>query len=127
MEKGKPTNWMGGPIAAASLPMDTPKRRGPIDYYSHKPVVTTPEAVSPGLTLKEPNDPTNPDHYTRYKIQPLQFIQENDLPFWLGNVIKYSLRFDAKDGVQDLKKAKRYLEAKIAHLEGERNWLDGNG
>jgi hypothetical protein len=82
-----------------------------IDYYSHEPV---PEnAPPPGLvkdTISHPDptlpDPTNPGHYTRYKIQPMEFIQENNLPFWLGNVIKYALRYDAKDGVQG-----RYVRA----------------
>lgn len=62
-------------------------------------------------------NPIDPKHYTRWKIQPLDFIMTNDLPFWLGNVIKYTMRYDAKDGLQDLYKAKRYLEEKIQELE----------
>jgi hypothetical protein len=59
----------------------------------------------------------DPSHYTRWKIQPLTFIMANDLPFWLGNVVKYCMRYDAKEGLQDLYKAKRYLEEKIEELE----------
>jgi hypothetical protein len=71
------------------------------------------------------HDPTNPGHYTRYTIQPMEFIQANNLPFWLGNVIKYALRYDAKDGVQDLKKARRYLDMQIEHTQGNPDWLQG--
>lgn len=61
---------------------------------------------------------TNPHHYTRWKIEPLRFCMENDLPFWLGNVLKYCMRYDAKDGLQDLYKARVYLQKKIDELEG---------
>jgi hypothetical protein len=60
---------------------------------------------------------TRPTHYTRWKIEPITFIMDNELPFWMGNVIKYILRADAKNGLEDLYKAKRYLEIRIEHLE----------
>lgn len=69
-----------------------------------------------GIFLQE--DPTSPSHYSRWKIQPLDFIMANNLPFWLGNVIKYTMRYDAKNGLEDLKKARVYLDAKIKELEG---------
>lgn len=62
--------------------------------------------------------PTDPVHYSRWKIQPLDFCMANDLPFWLGNIIKYTMRYDAKDGLQDLYKARVYLQKKIDELEG---------
>ena len=48
-------------------------------------------------------------HYQR-AIQPWDIISEWGLDFWEGNVLKYLLRWKHKDGVQDLKKAKHYLE-----------------
>lgn len=60
-----------------------------------------------------------PDHYTQYKIEPITFIMENDLPFWMGNVIKYTMRADMKNGIEDLRKAIRYLEMRINQLEGK--------
>ncbi len=59
----------------------------------------------------------SPPHYSRWAIEPIDFIMGNNLPFWLGNVIKYGLRYDAKDGLTDLKKARWYLDRKIAELE----------
>jgi hypothetical protein len=48
-------------------------------------------------------------HYQK-AIQPWDIISEWELDFWEGNVVKYILRWKDKDGVQDLKKAKHYLE-----------------
>jgi hypothetical protein len=58
-------------------------------------------------------------HYQK-AIQPWDIISEWELDFWEGNVLKYLLRWKFKDGVQDLQKAKHYLEYLI-----ERN-TDGN-
>lgn len=60
-----------------------------------------------------------PHHYARFKIEPVEFIMVNGLPFAIGNVIKYVCRWDAKDGIQDLKKARRYLDMEIKRLEGD--------
>jgi hypothetical protein len=60
----------------------------------------------------------DPVHYARWPMQPIQFIATNNLPYWLANIIKYACRYDAKDGVQDLYKARSYLNMKIAELEG---------
>ena len=52
----------------------------------------------------------SPDHYAEWAIEPIVFIMGNDMSFWRGNVIKYVLRHKDKDGLQDLLKAKRYIE-----------------
>jgi hypothetical protein len=64
----------------------------------------------------------NPKHYTRWVIQPLQFIMVNNLPFVVGNIIKYVMRFDAKDGLADLYKARTYLNRLIAQTEKRRDY-----
>jgi hypothetical protein len=113
----------------STLPLGIPKLKGdarripvyaPPNKAKHYPDDMASEFPQPA------QDPTNPGHYTRYKIQPMEFIQENNLPFWLGNVIKYALRYDAKDGVQDLKKARRYLDMQIEHTEGNPDWITGS-
>lgn len=53
------------------------------------------------------------NHYLKYKIQPVDFIIKNNLDFCQGSVIKYVLRFKEKGGVQDLEKAKHYIELLI--------------
>lgn len=57
-------------------------------------------------------------HYQR-GIQPWDIIIEWELDYFEGNVLKYLLRWKFKDGVQDLKKARHYLDKLI-----ERNTND---
>lgn len=66
----------------------------------------------------------HPAHYARWKMEPIEFIAINNLPWWLANVIKYTMRYDAKDGLQDLYKARSYLEMKIRQLEGVQRFWD---
>ena len=50
------------------------------------------------------------DHYAVMKIQPIEFILANQLGFCEGNVIKYLCRYKRKNGLEDLKKARQYLD-----------------
>lgn len=52
-------------------------------------------------------------HYAKYKIQPTEFIHANNVPFIEGNIIKYVMRHREKNGVEDLKKAKHYIDLLI--------------
>lgn len=63
------------------------------------------------------------DHYKNMPIQPLAFIVANNIPFLEGNVIKYVVRWKLKHGLQDLKKAKHYLDMLI---EIEENKVESN-
>lgn len=48
-------------------------------------------------------------HYKR-ACQPWEIIEEWELNYWAGNIIKYVLRYPYKNGVEDLEKAAHYLE-----------------
>ena len=50
------------------------------------------------------------DHYAIMNIQPIEFILANELGFCEGNVIKYLCRYKRKNGLEDLKKARQYLD-----------------
>lgn len=50
------------------------------------------------------------DHYKKMAIQPVHYIQANNLGYCEGNVIKYVTRHKFKNGAEDLKKAIHYLE-----------------
>lgn len=52
-------------------------------------------------------------HYAKYKIQPTEFIHANNVPFIEGNIIKYVLRHKDKNKIEDLKKAKHYIDLLI--------------
>lgn len=53
------------------------------------------------------------EHYKDYVIQPIEFIYFNNIPFLEANVIKYIVRWQEKNGVQDLEKAKHYIDLLI--------------
>ena len=59
-------------------------------------------------------------HYKNYKIQPVEFIIKNNIGFVEGNIIKYILRFKEKGGVQDLEKARHYIELLIEHTKSSK-------
>ncbi|MDA9796220.1 DUF3310 domain-containing protein [Candidatus Pelagibacter ubique] len=61
-----------------------------------------------------------PVHYIMNKIEPIDFIIANKLNFCEGNVIKYISRWRLKNGVEDLKKAKQYIDFLI-EKEVEKN------
>jgi hypothetical protein len=64
-------------------------------------------------------DPTNPSHY---KSHPSECIQVTEhMNFCLGNAVKYIWRAGLKgDALEDLRKARWYLDREIQRLEGER-------
>ena len=53
------------------------------------------------------------DHYKDLKIQPIEFIHANNIPFAEGCVIKYVSRWRAKGGIKDLEKAKHFIDLLI--------------
>lgn len=57
-------------------------------------------------------------HY-KASIQTWDYILAHDLGFLEGNVIKYVTRYRKKDGIQDLLKARHYLD-KLVEVENER-------
>jgi hypothetical protein len=54
-------------------------------------------------------------HYREMLIQPVEYILANGLGFIEGSVIKYVSRWKAKGGVDDLKKARHFLDLLIEH------------
>lgn len=60
----------------------------------------------------------HPPHYTTGGIETIDFIEAKDLNYRLGNVIKYVSRAEKKENpLEDLKKARWYLEREIATRE----------
>lgn len=53
------------------------------------------------------------NHYKSLAIQPVEYIHKNGLGFIEGSVIKYVTRWRAKGGVEDLKKARHFLDLLI--------------
>ena len=67
------------------------------------------------------NDPvSHPAHYTSGSIEVIDFIEDQKLPYHLGNALKYICRAGKKDPakeVEDLQKAVWYLNRYISNLQ----------
>ena len=59
------------------------------------------------------------NHYQTMKIQPAEFINKNEMKFAEGNAIKYICRHVNKGGLQDLEKAKHYIDMIIDRDYGD--------
>jgi hypothetical protein len=57
-------------------------------------------------------------HYKDLAIQPVEYIHKNGIGFCEGSAIKYLTRWREKGGVEDLKKAKHFIDLLI-ELEGD--------
>lgn len=55
----------------------------------------------------------HPPHYNLGAMEVIDAIDGLNLDFYQGNVLKYVARFRAKGGVEDLKKARWYLDRLI--------------
>lgn len=53
------------------------------------------------------------DHYKTLSIQPIEFCMANNFDACQSAIVKYVTRFRSKNGVQDLEKAKHYLDLLI--------------
>lgn len=66
----------------------------------------------------------HPKHYTDGKIEVIDFIEDKNLCFHLGNSVKYIARAGKKDPakeIQDLEKAEWYLKRRINNLKKKAN------
>jgi len=61
--------------------------------------------------------PPNSDHYKKLAIEPLTVILANNYGFLKGNAIKYLMREEYKNGVDDLEKAIWYIKLLVKERE----------
>jgi Protein of unknwon function (DUF3310) len=60
----------------------------------------------------------SPDHYNRFGVEVIQITEH--LNFCRGNIVKYVARAEFKGNeLEDLKKARWYLDREIARLEND--------
>ena len=63
----------------------------------------------------------HPNHYNKGKIEVIDFIEDQELNFCLGNVVKYVCRLGLKDeDQQELQKALWYLMRELSRYD--ENW-----
>ena len=95
-------------------------RKTPVMPEVKEPKVV--EEVKPNNT----NNVNHPSHYTDGKIEVIDYIEDKQLGFCLGNAIKYISRAgkkksgnmtDKEKEINDLRKAVWYVERRIKELE----------
>lgn len=59
-------------------------------------------------------------HYKTLAIQPVEYIHRNDIGFCEGCAIKYLTRWKEKGGIQDLEKARHFIDLLI-EMETNKN------
>ena len=82
-------------------------------------------------------DAINPTHYTRGAVECIDAIEAATVDkrgieaACTANIIKYLWRYEAKNGIEDVKKARWYLERLLAHMGnvqeaqfGQQNTID---
>ena len=75
-----------------------------------------------GIPIVKEDVVNHPSHYNDGKIEVMDFIEDKQLNFARGNVIKYVSRAGKKDSnkeLEDLKKASWYLNREIERLNKE--------
>lgn len=83
---------------------------------AQQPAASAPVAVTPAPAPVEPSAldvQVDGDHYKKLKIQPVEYIHANNIPFIEGCIIKYATRWKAKGGVKDLEKIKHFADLLI--------------
>ena len=93
--------------------------------YNNK-LVTTDGQIFPDIDTENNDHIISPNHYASDKGFEVFDVQEAFIhelkgmaaSYWC-NVVKYILRFQRKNGVEDLKKAKYYLQKLIEEESGE--------
>lgn len=68
------------------------------------------------------SDPVNhPAHYTRHPSGVECIAITEHMGFCLGNAIKYIWRADLKNGIEDLRKARWYIDRELARRQALRD------
>lgn len=79
------------------------------------------DPVTLATPTSTPDPVTHPAHYRSGGIEAIDVIEAFGLGFRLGNVLKYLLRAGRKGvALEDLKKARFYLDREISRLESGR-------
>lgn len=91
-----------------------PKKKEETVQTIAEKIVKAIEEPEVKVTPKKEDVINHPSHYTRGNIEVIDFIEDQQLPYHLGNVIKYIARAGHKgDKLEDLKKARWYLDRYI--------------
>ncbi len=79
--------------------------------------------VEPEAVEQKTSDPVNPSHYKQGSIECIEAIKSaldaRFIGYLSGNILKYLWRWESKNGIEDLKKARWYLDRLIKEEEAK--------
>jgi hypothetical protein len=78
------------------------------------------DAIHFGEHMSANNHQVGGSHYAAKAIQPWDYIASNNLGYFEGNIVKYVSRWRDKGGIEDLRKARHYLDKLIEVENGAR-------
>ncbi|HEY9818885.1 MAG TPA: DUF3310 domain-containing protein [Candidatus Obscuribacterales bacterium] len=90
----------GKPILSAVLPSRSPENKRPADI--ERMLRNSPLDTQEGGS-----------HYKTMSIQPVEYIHANNIGYCEGAVIKYVSRWRSKNGIEDLRKARHFIDLLI--------------
>lgn len=72
-----------------------------------------------------------PDYYHQNGTDVIKMLEllrgeQAAKDFCIGNVLKYTIRYDRKNGIEDLQKAQTYI-ARLVEMEGDRDESENQG
>lgn len=95
-----------------------------IDHADDLFLYVPDEPDQPDQPKPDNDNVKHPSHYTRGKIEVIDFIQDQQLNFACGSIVKYVCRAGYKDvnkHIEDLEKAKQYIDFEINDLKRKSN------
>jgi hypothetical protein len=101
-------------------PLETPEEAQAWEDVTKESLVRVNAIFNKEYEAPEVKEEVNhPPHYTVGGVETIDFIEAKQLNFNLGNVVKYLSRAGEKDSdpLQDLQKARWYLNREIARVE----------
>lgn len=99
--------------------LEATKRVACVDKPRIQHPYMVPQAAVTGQQVGPMERQEGGSHYKGLKIQPIEYIHANGIPFAEGSVIKYVTRWRDKGGLKDLEKARHFIDMLI-ELERKR-------
>mgnify|MGYP006101782191 CR=1 FL=1 len=102
-------------VSVARVSMRAKKKNKPVNVVYQKKTtpsivaVSGPEEEEAFKQLEANSLQVGGSHYRDKTIQPWDYIASNNIGYLEGNIVKYVSRWQAKGGLEDLKKAQHYL------------------
>ena len=114
-------SWASTDEEREAAPLELLVQEGrPADGIYSAEYTDSPAAEEKAKTSDDPVQ--HPAHYTTGKIECIEYIEDKELGYHLGNAVKYITRAGKKDPaktIEDLEKAVWYIQRKIELLKKE--------